>query len=293
MDNPVYTGDLISQRYTTASYKSHKQYERPKDEWVIIENHHAAIIDRETYELAKKLRDNRRRPTKFGEPGILSGLAFCADCHSKLQLTLTNNKYHYYVCSRYHNSIRQLKEGCTRHSIPHSDIEAIVLMKIKSVIELAKTDKKKFTETVQKNVCRDNEKANRQKISELTKTNRRIAELDRIIKHIYEDHVIGKLNNERFAKMLFDYELEQKELSIRTATLKSEVNEIETRTANLQHFMKLVEKQGEITELTAELARLFVDKVIVHEAEIKEGTKRVKSKQKVQVLINCIGEFDE
>ncbi len=292
LDNPAYTGVLINQRYTTSSYKSRKQYERPRDEWVITENHHPAIIDEEIYELAQKLRANRRRQTSLGETGALSGLLFCADCNSKLNLSIHRRKYHYYICSRYHNSQKKFKEDCSRHVIPRGDVESIVLAKLKAVIELAQTDRVKFAEGVQRNVNRDNEKSNKQKASELAKSDRRIAELDRIIKRIYEDNVAGKLSDERFAKMLADYETEQNGLTEKAVALRAEVNEIETRTANLQRFFKLVEQQGEITELTAELARLFIDKVLVHEAEIKEGTKRVRLGQKVQVFLNCIGEFE-
>jgi DNA invertase Pin-like site-specific DNA recombinase len=292
LDNPSYTGDLVSQRYTTSSYKSHKQYERPKDEWIITNGHHPAIVDEETFALAKKLRANRRRPTKLGDTGALSGLLFCADCNSKLTISRQRDKYQYYICSHYHNSQKRFKEDCTRHVIPRLDVERIVLEKLKAVIEFAQTDKKKFAESVQRNVSRDSEKTNRQKISELTKADRRIAELDRIIKRIYEDNISGKLSDERFAKMLADYESEQKELVAKAAALRVEVNEIESRTANVQRFLKLVEQQGEITELTSELARLFIDRVLVHEAEIKEGTKRVRLGQRVQVFINCIGEFE-
>jgi len=78
--NPIYTGTFISQRWTTASYKSKKHYQRPRDEWVVIENHHPAIVGQETFDLVQKLRTTKHRPPKHRMRGPLSGLMFCSDC---------------------------------------------------------------------------------------------------------------------------------------------------------------------------------------------------------------------
>ena len=126
------------------------------------------------------------------------------------------------------------------------------------------------------------------------RADRRIAELDRIIKRIYEDHVAGKLSDERFEKMLADYEAEQAELVTGTASLRAEVEEIQSKTANAQNFIKLAERFTEITELTAELTRIFVEKIVIHEAVMVDNPKRKGHQtrtQEVHIFLNCIGEF--
>ena len=76
IENPAYIGNLMSQKTTTPSYKNHKSFVRPEEEWVTVENHHPAIIEKEVFDLAQKLRDGRRRkPSKrTGDCSPLSGI---------------------------------------------------------------------------------------------------------------------------------------------------------------------------------------------------------------------------
>jgi hypothetical protein len=291
--NPIYTGTFISQRYTTPSYKNHKHYERPRDEWVVIENHHPAIIGHETFDIVQKLRASRHRPPKQGERGALSGLLFCSDCGASLISASGTSKYSYYVCSHYRKASKLFRTECSRHSIKRPDAEQIVLAKIQEAVSLAQTDKRKFAERVHKSTNRDNERSMKAKNAELAKAERRIAELDKIIKRIYEDLISERISEERFGKMLSDYEAEQAGLTAKCEALKSEVEEIKSKAANLESFLKLIEGQSEITELTADIARRYVDMIVVHEAVYREGTKSVKESQTVQVLLNCIGEFEQ
>ena len=63
--------------------------------------------------------------------------------------------------------------------------------------------------------------------------------------------------------------------------------------------MRLAETQGEVTELTADITRRFIDRSVVHEAVVEDdaacksirGRFKQKRIQEVQVFINCIGEF--
>jgi DNA invertase Pin-like site-specific DNA recombinase len=291
--NPIYTGTFIAQRRTTPSYKNKKFYERPEDEWVVIENHHPPIVDHETFELVQKLRNIRhRKPKHGGERSPLSGLMFCADCDSVLSYA-GKSKYEYYICSKYRKSAKFFRTECGRHSVSRRDIEHIVLAKIQEVLELAQTNSEKFAEKVYKSANKENERTIKVKTAEAAKAERRIAELDKIIKRIYEDLIAERLTEARFSRMLADYEAEQANLTESAASLRAEVEELKGKAANLASFMDLIKGQSEITELTPEIARRYVDKVIVHEAVYKEGSKNIKVSQKVQVFLNCIGEFEQ
>ena len=292
-ENRAYIGQLVSQKTTRQSYKNHKIVYRPEDDWVVIDNHHTPIIDMETFETVQKLRANRRRPTKMGDMGALSGLIFCADCSSKLAIsrnTAKRDEFQYYICSGYRNSHNRHYAKCSRHSIKRKDIEAIVHEKIVEVAGFVRKDKVKFAEAVQKATTKDNARAVKHKTAELSKAERRNTELDKIIKRLYEDNVAGRLNDERFMKFLADFETEQSELESDIAALRMELDEIKNKTANLESFIELVSRHTEITELTAEVARTFIDKVVVHEAVYKENS-RIKLSQEVTVIFNCIGEF--
>ena len=87
LSNPIYLGNTVNFRTKKKSYKSHSVVYLPKDEWVIFEDTHEAIIDRDTFDTVQKLREGvRRRVSIDGEMSIFSGLLYCADCGATMYL---------------------------------------------------------------------------------------------------------------------------------------------------------------------------------------------------------------
>jgi len=293
LGNRAYIGELITYKYTTPSYKNHKQIIRPEEEWCVTKDHHPAIIDMESFEAAARLLGSRRTPNKLGEMGPLNGLLYCVDCGNRLHLARsTNGKSQYFVCKKYRqNSTKREGRNCTRHSVNRAQIEEMVLEDLRRVTAVARTDKEKFTLAVKKSSDKAAEKAIKTKQSALNKADKRIAELDRIIKKLFEDNVSGRLSDERFDKMLKDYEAEQATLIAETETLRAEVEEAKSKAISAERFIALTERYSEITELTAELARTFIEKIVVHEATYSGEVKRKKTSQKIEIHYTHIGEF--
>ena len=88
--------------------------------------------------------------------------------------------------------------------------------------------------------------------------------------------------------MTAKYEEEQKALQSRTVELREAIAAEQESNVNIDRFLALVRKYTDVKELTAEIIREFVEKVIVHQAEKVDG-QRV---QKVRIVWNCIGEID-
>jgi DNA invertase Pin-like site-specific DNA recombinase len=292
--NVVYVGTQISQRETTISYKNHTKVFRPKEEWVVLENHHPAIIDKETFDIVQKLRSKRREKyDKYGSKGVLSGLLYCADCAGHMRYQKNKPNYEYYTCAQHQNGFQHFEAHCTRHSLTRKDAERIVLTKIQETVTDARADKKAFAARIQQSSNKEIERELKGKTTETAKSERRIAELDKIIKRIYEDNISGRLSDERFVKMLADYESEQSALTVTLKTLRTEIERIKAKTASVESFLKLVDRYSEITELTAEVARTFIEKILVHEPVYKTPTKRVKVSQRVDIYFNHIGIYEQ
>jgi hypothetical protein len=294
IEDTVYIGRYTSHKKTTISYKNHKRVDQPEDKWIVIENHHPPLVDMETFEIAQRLRGSRRRYNKYGDKSILSGLVRCADCGDTLSYARqgADGQYPNFICKTYRSANVYNEHKCTRHGIRVADLEQIVLKNIQETVGLALDNEKKFMVRVHKSINANTEKVIKSKTAELGKAERRIAELDKIISRIYEDHVAGKLSEERFIKMLSGYETEQAGLTALTETLHKELEELNRKVTNIQSFMRLVERYGKITELTEETARAFVEKIIIHEAVYESGTKRKKLSQQVEIHLSYIGEFD-
>ena len=286
LEQDTYLGRTTNFKTTKLSYKSKKTVINSPDKWAVFEGTHEAIIDKETWEIVQKSREHRRRPTKMGEMGLFSGLAYCADCDAKLyhhrSITLTKEQESY-ICSNY-----QSRKKCTAHYIRAVVLEQLVLQNLQRVVAYAQEDENEFVRRVMENKTAVQRAEQEQAKRKLEKQERRISELDRIIQQLYEDRVSGALSAERFAKLSGGYEKEQKELKQSAKELQAIVNTIETQAVNVQSFLKIVRKYTAPTELTPALLREFVEKIVVH-APAKSSGHRT---QRIDVHYNFIGEID-
>lgn len=121
----------------------------------------------------------------------------------------------------------------------------------------------------------------------LEKQIRRIAEIDSIIKRLYEDNLSGKLSDSRFAKMNADYEQEQQILEASSADLKRTVDICEEQTVNIKSFLKCVRKYTEPSELTPDMLHELVDKIVVHAPDKSSGHRT----QQVDIYYNFVGKI--
>ena len=282
----AYLGRTTNFKTTKLSYKSKKTVINSPDKWAVFEGTHEAIIDKETWEIVQKSREHRRRPTKMGEMGLFSGLAYCADCGAKLyhhrSITLTKEQESY-ICSNY-----QSRKKCTAHYIRAVVLEQLVLQNLQRVVAYAQEDENEFVRRVMENKTAVQRAEQEQAKRKLEKQERRISELDRIIQQLYEDRVSGALSAERFAKLSGGYEKEQEELKQSAKELQAIVNTIETQAVNVQNFLKIVRKYTAPTELTPALLREFVEKIVVHAPDKSSGHRT----QRIDVHYNFIGEID-
>ena len=251
-----------------------------------FENTHEAIIDKDTWDIAQKARKQRRRPTRMGEMGLFSGLAYCADCGAKLYDCRSSHEEpgkEHYTCSTY-----RTKKQCSSHYIRAVVLEQLVLQNLQRVVAYAQEDEAEFVRRVMENKTAVQRTEQEQAKRKLEKQERRISELDTIIQRLYEDHVMGKLSAERFAKLSGSYEQEQAELKQSAEKLHSIVAVAEAQSVNVQSFLKIVKKYTEPTELTPALLREFVEKIVVHAPDKSSGHRT----QRIDVHYNFIGEID-
>ena len=128
------------------SYKVKHSIENPVEKQAIFENHHEPIIDKETWERVQELRKQRKRPNRYDEVGLFSGILFCADCgHVLYQQRYQNKdrKQDCYICGSYKKRTR----NCTAHFIRTDLLTAGVLANLRQVTEYAAKHESRFCET--------------------------------------------------------------------------------------------------------------------------------------------------
>ena len=286
---PEYIGHTVNFRTYKKSFKCKKTMWNDPSEWAIFENTHEAIIDRETFDIVQRIRDGRRRLTPMGEMPVLSGMLFCADCGAKLYQVRARGWSHeqeHFVCATY----RKIKGGCTSHQIHNVQVEEILLRELRVITAFAREKEEEFVQLVTKQSEKDLNCQLRENQRELEQAKDRIKKLDSIIQRLYEDNIDGKISDERFYRMSAIYEEEQKQLESRSTELQNFIDSAKENRINVDSFLTMVRRYTEITELTPEIIRSFVEKIEVLQPEKIPGT-RIK-KQTIIIYWNFIGAVD-
>ena len=284
-----YLGHTVNFKTSRKSFKNKKTIHNPEEKQVVFENTHEAIIDAEIWDVVQKIREQRHRPTRTGETALFAGMVFCADCGDRLNIhraTQDGKTRYSYVCNKYRNCRGVQK--CTAHYIRDYVLEELVLDNLRNVIAYARDYEQEFVQQITDNTLAEQTKAQAAAKRRLEKQTRRIAEIDAIIQRLYEDNISGKLTDERFEKMSAAYEQEQKKLEADTAELRKTVEACESQTINVKSFLKLVRSYIEPEQLTPEVLHMFVEKVIIHEAERADGHRL----QQVDIHYNFVGQVD-
>ena len=282
-----YLGHTVNFKTTKKSYKSKKKIQNPESEWVIFENTHEPIWTESIADAVRLARQTRRRPTKMGEMGMFSGMMFCADCGSimyQCMATGFRREQEYYLCAGY----RKSRDICgSTHSIRTVILEELILQNLCKVVSYAREQEDQFVKMVMDMDEKERSKGLAKKKKLLTDAEKRISELDRIFKHLYEDNITGKLTDERFKKLSADYEAEQAALQTQANSLREEIQEEESKCANVERFLSIVRKYTEIPELTPHILHEFVEKIVVHAAT--DPHSKTNRKQEVDIYYKGIG----
>lgn len=270
LENEEYLGRTVNFKTYKKSYKSKKYIENPRENWVIVENTQEAIIDQETFDIVQNLRKAKRRISDMGTPHILSGMLYCADCGEKMYLCrcTTMKQAEYFNCSTYR---KKKKKYCTSHQITAHAVMAMVKNDLRYTIQFANDNKETFMNILKERTEAKNKRELASAIEEKEVVEKRIVALDKIIQSLYEDKVSGKLSEERYIKMSGNYEAEQKELTEKVKILKAEIEKAQTKYDNIQKFMAIVKRYSDFEELTPEILRAFVDKIIIYEKQKVDG----------------------
>ena len=287
LDRVDYLGHTVNFKTHNKSYKCHKKIKHTPDQWKVFEDTHEAIIDKETFEIVQKIRAGKRRPTRMGEMPMFSGLLYCADCGSKLTFHRKADEpaeKHHYICGNY----RSNTSNCTMHYIRNVVVERIVLENLKEVIRYVSNYEDEFVRMMMDADVRQKNRELAQKKKKLIELQKRIGELDTIFQRIYEDNITGKLSDERFMKMSKGYEDEQHTLQAEADKIQNELQQEEKKSVDVKRFLAIVKKYTDLTELTPEILREFVDKIIVHAPDKSSGRRL----QEIEIIYNHIGEFD-
>ena len=291
LENEIYLGNTVNMKYSTKSYKDKRRVEHPREECMVFENTHPALITREVWDMVQRVRKNKRRLSKMEEQNKYSGLVFCADCGSNMVLhrahtmdAVKNN----FMCSTYK---KKGKAVCSAHYIRQQELNAILLDDIRRVTHFARQNELRFAEHIRKKQGKEAQ----QEITVLQKKidtmQKRQAELTKLFKRLYEDSVLGRIPDEQYRILSQEYTAEQKEIPGNSSpAMEVRLQELKDSSSNIARFIENAKRYSEIPELTAEILRIFIKRV-----EVGERTEKYSrtAPQEVRIYYRDIGLVDE
>ena len=304
LEKPEYMGDTVNFRTKKLSYKDKVAVKNDSDEIVVFTDTHEAIIDRKTWYMVQELRKTKRRIKTEGESNPFVGKIFCADCGGKMHYRNEGKRAGRnwrglpdgsvrttpacYNCGNYNNSHDQSEKVCCSHNIQAKVVDQLVLETIQYACKSVRMDERAFVESIRSaSEIREQSEAKKLKAA-LKHQEKRYAELDILLKKVYEDNALGRLPDKRYEMLSAEYEKEQAELEQSIKACREQLTQYDEDTDRTEEFLALVHKYTDITELTPVIINEFVDKILVHKAEKIDGERVME----IEIYLNFIGKVE-
>ena len=287
-----YLGHTVNLRTRTKSYKDKRKVDNPKEDWLIFKNTHEAIIDQETFDIVRKMRNHKRSNQRYknraGHENLFAGIVFCGTCGRKHYFCPQEKNglnHDHYKCSGYRKPI----DGCENpHYIQKSALIEIVSGKLRQTIQEVHFDQEAFLKKLEQQSQAQFSKDSKRQQLQLQKDEHRSKEIDSIIQKLYEDNLLGKISDERFVKLSQSYEEEQKQLQTSISDLTEKLAKQQEDSLNISKFMARISKYTELPKLTVEIVNELIDKIVIQKPT---GTKRNRIIQ-VDIYYNFIGKLN-
>ena len=268
LENEIYLGNTVNMKYSTKSYKDKRRVEHSREECLVFKDTHPALITQEVWDIVQRVRKNRRRPTKMEEQNKYSGLVFCADCGSNMVLHRARTmsaSYNHFTCRTY----KKDGESCTGHYIRECVLDEVVLEDLRRVTAMARERPEEFAAYIGSRQSAEIQREIRRQEKELAAMRKRKAELDAIFKKLYEDSVLSRITTEQFQMLSSSYTEEQNQIAAGIPQKEADIQRLRETVSGTDGFLDKAKRYMDITELTPELLRLFIEKIVVHEKEVK------------------------
>ena len=284
-----YLGHTVNFK-TRKHFKDKKSHYVDESEWTIFEDTHEAIIDQETFDNVQRIRANvKRYPDGWGEAAPLTGLLYCADCGAKMYVHRMNNgkRISQYTCSNY--SKTPVGVLCpTQHRINESAVLTLVSDMLRAIADYSKNNRAEFVRTVQETQAAQQASDISKKKKRLAAAQKRAGELEKLICKIYEDNVLGKLPDARYAALDAQYAKEQSELDTEIVQLEKAVSTYEQTRKSAEKFITLIDRYENFDSLTTAMLNEFVEKILVHERDRKGS---IETTQEIEIYFNFVGKY--
>ena len=290
LDRQEYLGHTVLRKSVSTNFKLHKRKSTDEEEQYVFYNTHEPIISQELWDSVQRRRQRANRTAARGtHTNRLSGYLYCADCGRRLTLQTHYSKkdrslQYSYRCGGYASRVN----SCTAHSISVDNVEALILSTVKRFSRFVLNDEEAFAKELQALWNDKQADKPKQNQSELQRYRKRYDELTALIRGLYENLISGLLPERQYKQLMKQYDDEQAELETKIEAMEQELAEEKVNKVDVKHFISLIRKYKEPTEISDLMFHELIDKIVVYEAE---GVGKSRT-QKVDIYFNYVGQVD-
>ena len=257
LTNRIYIGDMVQNRRSKVNYKVKKVIKNDPNDYIVVENTHEAIIDKETfYAVQERIPKNKGRNEKK-EIHLLDGLLYCGDCGHRISIQSRRKKDNrcYTICNYYRTYMN--KKLCTTHSNNYDELEKVI---INSLTRMCSNylDKDKIKEDTLNNLKNDDKVNNKKEQEILTNDMKKINDnLDAI----YIDKLNKKITEEQFERLKIKLKNELNNKQNRYNELNNNINKLNSEELKNTIINEYTNKFVSMKELNRELIINLIDRI--------------------------------
>ena len=259
--NPVYLGTMVQGKQEKINYKVKKRFDKPREEWICVENTHAAIVSEiEFLTVQELLQYDGRASDHTDTANLFSGILICADCKAPMVKRVNSykgTKKVFYICQTKNKS-----KGCSRHSIEEGLLKRIVFKEIKKYLELMASYEETTRYLEQMNVNYEQVAAYDSQIASLQAEYGRYYTLK---SNLFSDLKEGLIDKKEFDEFHQLYEIKCNELENAVKAQKKIIKDMFQNGVAAKSQLEKLKENLDIQELDRELLVTTIRRVYIHE----------------------------
>lgn len=282
LTNEFYLGHLIQGKTEKINYKLKKSVEKPKEDWVKVENTHEAIISEDNFLIVQNLLkvDSRVSPVSK-KNSMFAGVLFCGDCEE--QMIRRVNRYKdtqkvYYICST-----KNRGEGCTRHSIEEEKLKRIVLESIKRYANYFLEEKRVFEKSLE---LETNFEAVVRYDTEIARLQQEQDKYYSLCSGLYEDLKSGIISKEEFERLHGEFKRKATEFEEVQKKQETMIKELFKNGVISAGRLKTMQDCAELKEIDRHTLCSMIKEIFVYEEKRIEIVFYYKDQYRIMSELN-------
>lgn len=282
-----YLGETVNFKTSVPEYHA-KQILISQENRLVFTNTHEAIVSEELWQAAQRIFHPEMSSRSVRSKSVLRGLMICGECGKPMRFHAKSHEKGEFICATHKKSVGYAQRLCTHNAIRISVAKEIVKNVIQTVSRYAITDEDGFRQALAKQAQQVQPDLQKRISQQIRAREKRIAELEHLLKKLYEDYALGHITETRFEKLSASYEQEEEELKKSLITEKVQLAEAQKEADRTEQFLALARKYRDCTEITDDMIRTFVEKIVVHKTVRSAAGQKTRQ---IEVHLSFIGQL--